>query len=172
MAFVVARGYPWVIAKLTPLLEGESSTLNDEDGLQSINLTSEQEGDEAFKQVNVDYDLTPGLKKDTCEERLLLISTFFSREVNDIKDNPRKGIIKHGIKLGQKTFDSSNKWWEVWYLVINKSQDRDWAQIKVYTKMWTKDSHVEGETKAQRYVAVPGSSSRDNRTILQYEVTE
>ena len=38
--------------------------------------------------------------------------------------------------------------------------------------MWTKDSHVEGETKAQRYVAVPGSTSRDNRTILQYEVTE
>ena len=58
MAFVVARGYPWVIAKLTPLLEGESSTLNNEDGLQSITLSSEQAGEEAFKQVNVDYDIS------------------------------------------------------------------------------------------------------------------
>ena len=100
------------------------------------------------------------------------MSTFFGKELNDLKDNPEKVIIRHGIKLGVKTFDSSNKWWEVWYNVVNKSQDRDWAELKIYTKMWTKDSHVEGETKAQRYVAIPGFANRSDRTILQYEVTE
>ena len=61
-------------------------------------------------------------------------------------------LIKHGIKLGTKTADQSDKWWEVWYLVENLNDCCSWSQLKVFSKMWTKAARVEGETKAQRLV--------------------
>ena len=46
--FLARRGYPWVIVKLTPLLDNHNTSLDNEYGLDSVKFTHEDEEGNAF----------------------------------------------------------------------------------------------------------------------------